>query len=217
MDEQEPPGGPAVAWQMRTALAAARAGTAWTSRCSIRHIPLVTSITLLVNRPITAGLAVVGRERLEPRQLHDIGDEAMEWITRSDVRVDRVACPWLIRRFIDRKAEFLFVREADLLNEAQKVGATALTRPGLIVRAADVKDQEHVAPGGPGLRAVATGFAESGATDVERLARQFPMYDALYEYVRPYHSIPHVVDADVRLLAPAVRDREIQAILFRDV
>lgn len=141
----------------------------------------------------------------------------MKWITRSDVRVDRVACPWLIRRFIDPDAEFVFVAEASLLDEARQQGATpfdaprvpqialnhrgdrctfealledfhltdpALARLGLIVRAADVKGQEEIAPEGLGLRAIATGFGHACATDEERLARQWPVYDALYEYVR---------------------------------
>src|SRR5260370_41199600 len=48
----------------------------------------------------------------------------MKWVTRSDVKVDRVACPWLIRRFIDAQAEFLFVREDQLLDIARNEGAT---------------------------------------------------------------------------------------------
>lgn len=60
----------------------------------------------------------------------------------------------------------------------------ALQRLGLIVRTADVKGQEHVAPEGLGLRALAEGFAQMGISDQERLARQFPVYDALYEYAR---------------------------------
>jgi hypothetical protein len=52
----------------------------------------------------------------------------------------------------------------------------------LIVRAADIKGQEHVAPEGVGLRAIAEGFALMGLSDEDRLARQFPMYDALYEH-----------------------------------
>src|SRR5437867_4026815 len=47
----------------------------------------------------------------------------MKWITRSNVKVDRVACPWLIRRFIDPQAEFLFVREEELLDTARREGA----------------------------------------------------------------------------------------------
>ncbi len=141
----------------------------------------------------------------------------MNWITRSNVKVDRVACPWLIKRFVDREAEFLFVPEDKLLETARRENATpfdasrlpevklnhrgnrctfeailedynltdrALQKLGLIVRSADVKDQEHVAPEGLGLRALAEGFAQMGISDKERLARQFPVYDALYEYAR---------------------------------
>ena len=141
----------------------------------------------------------------------------MKWITRSNVKVDRVACPWLIRRFIDPQAEFIFVPEERLLDAAQEHSATpydanrypeirlnhrgerctfeafledfgltdpALQRLGLIVRAADVKGQEHVSPEGIGLRAIANGFANLGLTDEERLARQFAVYDALLAYVR---------------------------------
>lgn len=141
----------------------------------------------------------------------------MKWITRQDIKVDRVACPWLIRRFIDPSAEFLFVPESELLQAAAAHDAIpfdaarfpevilnhrgprctfeailedfhltdpALARLGLIVRAADVKGQEHAAPEGLGLRAIAQGFAWTGIPDEERLLRQFPMYDALYEYVR---------------------------------
>ncbi len=141
----------------------------------------------------------------------------MNWITRSNVKVDRVACPWLIKRFVDREAEFLFVPEDKLLETADRENATpfdasrlpevklnhrgnrctfeailedynltdgALQRLGLIVRAADVKGQEHIAPEGLGLRALAEGFAQMGISDKERLARQFPVYDALYEYAR---------------------------------
>ena len=141
----------------------------------------------------------------------------MKWITRSNVKVDRVACPWLVRRFVDPAAEFLFVPESELLAAARRENAIpfdaprlpevklnhrgercsfeailedykladpALARLALIVRAADVKGQEHVAPEGLGLRALAEGFALSGIPDEERLARQFPVYDALYEYAR---------------------------------
>lgn len=141
----------------------------------------------------------------------------MKWITRSNVKVDRVACPWLIRRFVDPKAEFLFVPEDQLLETARREGAIpfdatrlpevklnhrgerctfeailedfqiddpALHRLALIVRGADVKGQEHVAPEAPGLRALAEGFALLGISDEDRVSREFPVYDALYEYVR---------------------------------
>ena len=141
----------------------------------------------------------------------------MKWITRSNVKVDRVACPWLIKRFIDPAAEFLFVPENQLLEAARRHSATPFDAPrlsevklnhrgerctfealiedykleapgirrlGLIVRAADIKGQEHVAAEGLGLRAAAEGFALLGISDEERLARQLPLYDALYEYAR---------------------------------
>ena len=141
----------------------------------------------------------------------------MRWITRENVKVDRVACPWLIKRFVDRDAHFMFVPEDELLAAARREDATpfdatrlsevklnhrgdrctfeailedftltdpALERLGHIVRAADVKGQEHVAPEGLGLRAIAEGFAALGIPDEERLSRQFPVYDALYEYAR---------------------------------
>jgi len=139
----------------------------------------------------------------------------MKWITRKNVKVDRVACPWLIRRFIDPAAEFLFVDEADLLSTAARENATpfdaprlslvklnhrgdrctfealiedynlrqsGLDRLALIVRAADIKGQEHVAAEGLGLRAIAEGFAAMGLPDDERIAKQAPVYDALLEY-----------------------------------
>ena len=141
----------------------------------------------------------------------------MKWVTRSNVKVDRVACPWLIRRFVDPQAEFLFVPEDQLLDTARKEGAIpfdatrfpevklnhrserctfeailedykltdpVLQRLALIVRGADVKGQEHISLESPGLRAIAHGFALVGISDEERLAREFPIYDALYEYVR---------------------------------
>jgi len=141
----------------------------------------------------------------------------MKWITRSNVNVDRVACPWLIERFVDSEAEFSFVAEDELLEAARTENATpfdaprlvevklnhrgnhctfeaiiedynladpALHRLALIVRAADIKGQDHVAPEGLGLRAIAEGFSLLAISDEERLRRQFPLYDALYEFAR---------------------------------
>jgi hypothetical protein len=141
----------------------------------------------------------------------------MKWITRKDIKVDRVACPWLIQRFVDPHAEFLFVDEKDLLEQAEQHNAIPFDAPrieviklnhrgprctfeaviedyaiadptvrrlGLIVRAADVKGQENVAVEGIGLRSIAQGFAAMGLSDEDRLARQFPVYDALYAYVQ---------------------------------
>jgi hypothetical protein len=133
----------------------------------------------------------------------------MKWITREKVKVDRVACPWLIRKFVDPEAEFLFVPPDRVAALATELGATpydiegcelghhgedvsfnsilrkynltdpALTLLGEIVRAAD----SHPArphPAGEGLRWVAFGFSALGLTDHEILAREFVVYDALY-------------------------------------
>src|SRR5262249_54964749 len=107
--------------------------------------------------------------------------------TRKDIKVDRVACPWLIRRFIDVDAQFLFVAEAELLDVAAREDAIPFDAPGLpslalIVRAADISGQEHVAPEGLGLRAIAEGARAMGLSDEERLLKQFPIYDALLAY-----------------------------------
>lgn len=141
----------------------------------------------------------------------------MKWITRKDIKVDRVACPWLIKKFLDPQAEFLFVEEEDLLEQAKQqvaipfdapkieaiklnhrgprctfeaiiedyaISDPALQKLAIIVRAADVKGQESVAAEGTGLRSIAQGFAAMGLSDEDRLARQFPIYDALYAYVQ---------------------------------
>jgi hypothetical protein len=106
---------------------------------------------------------------------------------------------WLIRRFVAGDAEFLFVRESELLATAKREGATPfdvirfaevrLNHRGdrctfEVVRAADVKGQEHVTPEGLGLRAIAEGFAALGLPDEERLRLEFPLYDALYAYAQ---------------------------------
>jgi hypothetical protein len=133
----------------------------------------------------------------------------MKWITREKVKVDRVACPWLIRRFIDPQAEFIFVPATQVLSEATRLNATpfdtsgaqlhhrgeqvtfeailddynlrdeALRLLGLIVRAADSAPSEPH-PAGEGLRWIAFGFSALGLTDHEIVAREATVYDALY-------------------------------------
>lgn len=63
----------------------------------------------------------------------------MKWITRKNVKVDRVACPWLIRRFVDSAAEFLFVEESELLNAAAREKATPFDAPKLSACALPVR------------------------------------------------------------------------------
>jgi len=126
----------------------------------------------------------------------------MKWITREKIKVDRVACPWLIRKFIDADAEFVFlphdtdwarisngivfdVPDCELGHHGEDVSFNSiikkynLTDPALallgeIVRAAD----SH--PAGEGLRWIASGFGARGLTDQDILEREFIVYDALY-------------------------------------
>ena len=131
----------------------------------------------------------------------------MKWITRENVKVDRVACPWLIQRFIDPQATFVFlphdtdwaqVRDGtvydipgcELGHHGEDVSFDsilkkyALEDPALrimaeIVRAADSKpSRPHAA--GEGLRWIAHGFSKLGLTDHQILEREFIVYDALY-------------------------------------
>ncbi len=135
----------------------------------------------------------------------------MKWVTRRKARVDRIACPWLIRRFIDPVAEFLFVPDGEVMETARREGAIPFDVPGAelghhgdqcsfdafldkykladpaldalarIVRGADT-DARDIAKEAWGLYAVASGFREISRDDHENMARQFPVYDALYAY-----------------------------------
>ncbi len=135
----------------------------------------------------------------------------MKWVTRQRPRVDRIACPWLILRFVDPGAEFLYVAPEQVQAVAARedaipydvVGAEighhgkecsfdailhkynltdpALHRLALIVRGADT-DQRDITPEAHGLHAVAHGFQLYYQDDHEQLARELPVYDALYAY-----------------------------------
>ena len=138
----------------------------------------------------------------------------MKWITRSHVHVDRVACPWLITRFIDSEAEFLFVPKSQINQVAQETGAIPFDAPDVelghhegrcsfesillkyelkdagllrlakIVHAADVAEDIDSDPLARGLEAIATGFSLRYPDDLENLAHQFEVYDSLYAWCR---------------------------------
>jgi hypothetical protein len=131
----------------------------------------------------------------------------MKWITREHVKVDRVACPWLIQKFIDPDAEFVFlpqdtdwskitegvvydVPDCELGHHGEDVSFDSilkkhgLSNPALrllaqIVRAADA-NPANPHPAGEGLRWIAFGFSALGLGDHEILTREFIVYDALY-------------------------------------
>ena len=138
----------------------------------------------------------------------------MRWVTREGAKTDRVACPWLIRRFIDKDAEFVFVPKDEVLETARATGGKsfdaagadythrgpkcsfevliddfrlsdpALTRLAAIVHGADVDGEPQPAPESAGLLAMGLGFCETTRDDQEKLRLQFPVYDALYAYCR---------------------------------
>ncbi len=137
----------------------------------------------------------------------------MKWITRSHVHVDRVACPWLIRRFVDSSAEFLFVPASQVLKRAEVEGAIPFDIPGVelghhgeecsfdaiikkyelkdralhrlakIINAADT-DRLDTEPLAAGFEAIAVGYSLRFPDDHENLERQFEVYDALYAWCR---------------------------------
>jgi hypothetical protein len=138
----------------------------------------------------------------------------MKWITRSHVHVDRVACPWLITRFIDSDAEFLFVPKNEIEHVAKQIGAIPFDAPGVelghhegrcsfeaiilryelkdpglrrmakIVHAADVAEDIDSDPLARGLEAIAVGYSLRYPDDLENLAHQFEVYDALFAWCR---------------------------------
>jgi hypothetical protein len=133
----------------------------------------------------------------------------MKWVTRQYVHVDRTACPWLIKRFVDPKAEFVFVPvekieeivkkeraipydapnvelghhgekcSFDSFVEKYKIEDPAVLELAKIVRAADTDKMETV-PEAAGLEAVMTGIGMVAKDDYEAIERARPVYDALY-------------------------------------
>src|SRR5262245_6941285 len=138
----------------------------------------------------------------------------MRWVTRSHVHVDRVACPWLIKRFVDSEAEFVFVPREEVAPVADRIGGipydirgtelghhdgkcsfeaiiskykltdAALLRLAKIVHAADIAEEIHTDALGAGLEALATGFGVLFQDDHRNLEAQFVVYDALYAWCR---------------------------------
>ena len=141
----------------------------------------------------------------------------MKWITREKVKVDRVACPWLIRKFIDPTPEFVFlpadtdwaslsegvvydVPGCELGHHGEDVSFDSILKkytladPALsllaqIVRAAD-SHPANPHPAGEGLRWIAHGFSALGLPDHEILEREFVVYDALYAECQRRMDLP---------------------------
>jgi hypothetical protein len=137
----------------------------------------------------------------------------MRWVTRERPKIDRIACPWLIARFIDPEPEFLFVPAADVAAVARTRNAIAYDVPDVrlthagdhcsfdaflreyalkdpalqrlaeIVRAADT-DRLDRSPQAAGLLAISLGLSQLHADDHQQLAAGMPVYDALYAWCR---------------------------------
>lgn len=135
------------------------------------------------------------------------------WVTRERPKIDRIACPWLVRRFVDAEAEFLYVPTRDVLAAARERDAVpydipdvhfshdgercsfdaflkhyrlrdpALEQLAVIVRAADTARLELAAQS-PGLAAISLGLSRNFANDHEMLAHGMVMYDALYTWCK---------------------------------
>jgi hypothetical protein len=144
----------------------------------------------------------------------------MRWITRERPKIDRIACPWLIARFIDSSPEFIFVPPGEVLAEAQKQAATpydvegvelshdgplcsfdtflkkyrlddpALGELAVIVRGADTA-RPDLAPQCAGLLAISLGLSHNFRDDHEQLRHGFVLYDALYSWCRYVRGETH--------------------------
>jgi rhodanese-related sulfurtransferase len=145
------------------------------------------------------------------------------WVTRARPKIDRIACPWLIRRFIDPLAEFVYVPTDEVLQHAAKTGAIAYDVPKVtfthrgdlcsfdalindfdlhdpsldalakIVRGADT-GQPEMTPQSPGLLALSLGLSQLYADDHEMLAHGMIAYDALYAWLQSARDEVHNAD-----------------------
>jgi hypothetical protein len=135
------------------------------------------------------------------------------WVTRHRPKIDRIACPWLIRRFVDPDAQFLFVSPAEVLGVADRYTATpfdvegvhwshrgakctfdtmldefclhteALDRLALVIRAADTNAHD-LSPQAAGLLAISVGLSRQYRDDLAQLDAGMAVYDALYRWAR---------------------------------
>jgi hypothetical protein len=145
----------------------------------------------------------------------------MKWITRERPKIDRIACPWLIKRFIDKKAEFIFVPYEEVLPKAKKLNAIPFDIPGVefthfgdqctfeyfitkysitdpavlilapIVRGADT-DRHDIASEAAGLLAISSGLAYNITDDLQLLETGMMLYDALYSWAKHLYQQKHL-------------------------
>lgn len=145
----------------------------------------------------------------------------MKWITRERPKIDRIACPWLIKKFVDTEAQFIYVPFKDVLPAAQELDATPFDIPNVeythygdqctfdfiirkhniqnpaidiianIVRGADT-DRHDIAKEAAGLSAISSGLAYNITDDYELLQTGYKIYDALYSWATHLHNQKHL-------------------------
>lgn len=153
----------------------------------------------------------------------------MKWITREKPKIDRVACPWLIKRFIDKGAEIIYVPFEQVLPQAEDLNAipfdipnveythykdkctfdyflekhelndAALKAIAVIVRGADT-ERHDLAPQASGLWAISAGLSHNSATDEEMLEKSMVVYDALYSWAKYHQKEKHTQSPIEQLL-----------------
>jgi AraC-like DNA-binding protein len=157
----------------------------------------------------------------------------MKWITREHPKIDRIACPWLIKRFIDPQAEIIYVPFAEVLPQAQQLNAIPFDLPGVeythygeectfdylikkhnitdpavhamapIVRGADT-DRHEIAVQASGLWAISAGLAYNYKNDHELLEKGMVIYDALYSWAKHLQNVKHTQQPFENLLLNAL-------------
>lgn len=153
----------------------------------------------------------------------------MKWITRHHPKIDRIACPWLIKRFIDAEAEIIYVPHDQVLVTAEELDATPFDMPGVeyshyddrctfdyflkkhnikdealdrvaaIVRGADT-DRHDFAPQSAGLEAIFSGLAYNSKSDMELLELGMVIYDGLYSWATHLYKLKHTQGGPVEQL-----------------
>lgn len=144
----------------------------------------------------------------------------MKWITRERPKIDRIACPWLIKNFVDKEAEFIYVPKDQVFDKAKEMNAVAYDVPGaeyshygdectfdfivkkhqlsdpairqlaVIVRAADT-NRFDLAPQAAGLWAISAGLSQNYKDDQQQLEEGMKIYDALYSWIQFAQSEVH--------------------------
>lgn len=153
----------------------------------------------------------------------------MKWITRERPKIDRIACPWLIRRFIDKDAEFIYAPFMDVIPKSEELNAIPFDIPGVeythyedkctfdfilkkhdltdpalhtlavIVRGADT-DRHDLAPQSSGLWAMSAGLSHNITSDLEMLEKGMVIYDALYSWAKYHQKEKHTQNPTEQLL-----------------